>query len=321
MNKIYNINKATDSGTSAQGRKSISSNNNNNINQAKNNYKNNKKVNNNNGKEKINQATVSSNNNYKQDNNGKDMFCNNCVRIRFNPKDKIFVGRADIYEGFSFIENFDVKYIERVTQYRNNHTWIVAIKSDFKAECLIGREVTLCNKCVRIEEPMDVATYHCFKVMWMAPRFPMHQVSSFLQGGCQKSKVMSVKEITVKNEKFGDIPTGIYNVTIRYPDINNIKVPELSGIINICVEKLFITRYGEEPKCLYCNQHGHVKKTCPKFNIICVNCGKKGHDKCTMATKIMNNEHVEDFDDDIEVDNVNTNPANTNSNKQPTTKY
>jgi hypothetical protein len=72
---------------------------------------------------------------------------------------------------------------------------------------------------------------------------------------------------------------------------------------------------GAPPKCLYCKQFGHMRKSCPKLKTTCDKCSKTGHssDDCTLANRISSNANDPDLDDDkIEVDDEN--PASDNSN-------
>ena len=61
-------------------------------------------------------------------------------------------------------------------------------------------------------------------------------------------------------------------------------------------ETIFITRYGDPTRCVYCEEFGHKKSDCKKYQLICKECGKRGHTLCTMAHKIAEEEEENEID-------------------------
>jgi hypothetical protein len=117
------------------------------------------------------------------------------------------------------------------------------------------------------------------------------------EGLCTSHK--EIQYLDPDNE-FQAIGTGIYNITIRYKNDTKVQFDELTGKKVISNNKLFITRYGAPPICLFCDDHGHYKKDCHKFKMICKDCNRRGHLECTMATRI-NKKVQEEVEDDCDV--------------------
>jgi hypothetical protein len=251
--------------------------------------------------------------------NSKPNYLKNCIKIEMERSTNILVCRKDIIDGLiPFINNAQV--IERITQYLNNRTWFIQFKETFDSEKLHNEEITILNHKTIIQPPnqkLDKArnlgkqggqkyVYHCFKVMWNKPSCPLDSVIDHLCG--KEGKFISMKEI-ISNDEY-KIGTGIYNITISYDANNSISFKERTGKQIINNEKYFITRYGDEVICLFCNEYGHVKADCKLFNTRCLTCNNRGHSKCTMATMINknNNEAIAELDEDHELAQASTQP-------------
>ena len=64
----------------------------------------------------------------------------------------------------------------------------------------------------------------------------------------------------------------------------------MTGIQTIDKFKCFVNKFGEKPRCLRCNEIGHIRKNCPKNSMLCLICKKTGHldTDCNMALKTAN---------------------------------
>jgi hypothetical protein len=64
---------------------------------------------------------------------------------------------------------------------------------------------------------------------------------------------------------------------------------------------IFIIRFGEEKRCLYCNDYGHIKKDCAVYKKSCTKCKGRGHleNECSLAHIV----RVETEDIDVGVEN------------------
>jgi hypothetical protein len=229
----------------------------------------------------------------------------NCIKIEFERCEGLMVFRIDIIKGLQKV--MDVKQIKRINQCNgNNLVWYVGLCDTLDAKALIGKTVTIKEHEVHLQSPLEekfvTLTY---KVMWLPIHFPIVTVAGFLCAG--SGKVVSKKELMCREEGFQHIGTGIYNVTIKYPYNTNLQsemYEKLCGIRTIGNQRALISMYGAKIKCLFCEQAGHRKLECPKYALVCEECGKRGHLKCNMATRLqsksVNNEQTGDYDEDHE---------------------
>jgi hypothetical protein len=108
----------------------------------------------------------------------------------------------------------------------------------------------------------------------------------------------------------------LYIISIEYPINSMINYQTITGKQKICGETLFITKYGDPIRCTFCEEFGHKKSECSKFNLKCTECGKRGHaqQNCTMANKIATEEEENqidiDQDDEAQIE-ATTNNKNT----------
>jgi hypothetical protein len=138
----------------------------------------------------------------------------------------------------------------------------------------------------------------CFKIVWLPTSFT--KIEEVAKKLCSNiGKILSIKKVVDKD----GIAMNIFNITIEYPENHNIDFSNLTGKKELYGEKMFITCYGDPIRCIYCSEFGHKKAECSKFNSICSDCRKRGHLKCTMATKLNSNEEEIDHEDE-DVENI-----------------
>lgn len=233
----------------------------------------------------------------------------NCIKIQFEPDIKRIIFRKDIIEGLMELNNMQLQFIEKITQFKNNHTWLIALSIATQAENYYNSKIEVCGIACLIKPPLDEYTFYCYKIMWMPPRFPLSAVENYLES--TYGKLVSTKQIFCKEPGYESIGTGIFNITIKYPKEKVHLITNNTGIVDLNGQKLLITRYGDKQLCLYCKQEGHKKAQCEKFNSICKECGQRGHIKCTLAAKIADNR--EDLEEDNEVNETENRLKDTSS--------
>ena len=189
--------------------------------------------------------------------------------IDSNPKN--IIGRLEILEALKVI--IDIQFIKRINQCKNNFTWLILLDDCVQASAIYNKSIEIHGITVLLESPDDDYINHTYKVMWMPPAFPVRLAADSLCG--KDGTIMEIKELMVKEEQYKKIGTGVYNITIRYPFANKIDLCSLTGVKNIAGQKIFIIRYGEEVRCLFCNNPGHEKKNCEKLKLKCPTCNKK----------------------------------------------
>jgi hypothetical protein len=223
----------------------------------------------------------------------KEMY-KNCVKIQFNREDNIT--RAQIVKTLQLLKKIEA--LEKVIQFKNKNTWLLKYNDQYDISTMINEEHSVNNVKIKFESPFEESETHTFKISWLPPGISTSYVVEKL---CSKvGKLISTKEIMYEEEglKFG---TGIFNVTIKYPKDHGVDLTQLTGVRAIFGQKVFVTRYGEGVRCLFCNEFGHIKMACPKYSLICPTCNKRGHSVCTQATKLVANIIGEEHDDDVDI--------------------
>ena len=229
-------------------------------------------------------------------------FYERCLRIRFNSKADP-VSRKDLVNGLRTI--VDLEDIERVTPHKNRFTWLFQMVHGYDINELLNKKITINDQEVEIEEPFDTHHMFCFKVSWAPPNFDIRQIHEHLR----QYEGEVVKIIELRDED--GIRNGIYNISVKYPIEQSHHIVKLSGVQKIMGERILISRYGEQKRCNFCHQPGHIKRDCAKFKTICPYCNKRGHTVCSWRDKVTNNlnpnnnnnnvnNEVNDEEDDLE---------------------
>ena len=212
----------------------------------------------------------------------------------------------------------DIKIIECLGQYKGKNNWAIALKNSNDYDSLIDKTKEDKDITCKLEPMIKKNQKKCFKVVWLPPLFSkIDEVAKKLT--CNIGKTISIKKVIDQD----GLPMNIFNITIDYPENSNIDFSNLTGKKELYGEKMFITMYGDPIRCIYCSEFGHKKAECSKFRAICIDCGKRGHLKCTMATIVNGNSNEEEIDheDEIiteEIETVNVDYT-VNSSKLPAT--
>jgi hypothetical protein len=190
--------------------------------------------------------------------------------------------------------------VERVQQYKKKLFWFIAFKDNFDAYSLIGFPFSVDGNEFKFDTCFKKDFIKTFKIMWLPPRFnKMKEIGDQLAAGV--GKIEELKEI-VDDDGIG---TGKYNIKIKYPINSKINFGSITGKQKIDNINIFITMYGDNVRCTFCERYGHKKVNCPVYKLQCNDCGKRGHitEKCNMAHKIGKNEEEDEIDDEIDDEN------------------
>jgi hypothetical protein len=87
--------------------------------------------------------------------------------------------RKDIIDGQKIFEDLKSNHFRRITQYRNNYNWLIAL-DDYIIDKLIGQEINIPNQKVKIQLPLKSNSVCCFKVMYAPTSFPLDRIADHL---------------------------------------------------------------------------------------------------------------------------------------------
>jgi len=110
----------------------------------------------------------------------------------------------------------------------------------------------------------------------------------------------NIKIVRCGPEYFRDCPTissGIVRIKIQYPTSLDAKIrAHIIGKRTICRRQLIVSIAGDKPKCTLCDQEGHVRKNCPKLDVVCGRCRRRGHttSECSDAKRLGGGADIQD---------------------------
>ena len=215
-------------------------------------------------------------------------FFKNTLKINIGKNN---ISRKDVVDGLKLV--IDLKKIDNICQYKSREFWYVAFIDFYNPTDLINKEIIIKNFKFTFEHAIKQSIFKCFKISWLPPKFnKIDQIAHCLCAGQGE-----VKKISQLKDSDG-LNLNIYNISIEYPINNKVDFISITGKQQAFGETIFITRYGDPVWCVYCEEFGHKKSDCKKYQQICKECGKRGHTVCTMAHKIA----VEEEENEIDVE-------------------
>ena len=198
----------------------------------------------------------------------------NCYRVEC----KTILSRKELF--LSLKKLFDIKdlsEIDVITAEKNNSKWFIHIKNEETFEKYLHKEIEIYEQIHILENANDCIL--SFKILWLPPAFNAQNVSSYVSEVFKISlkDIVDIRDEKCKESEMEHISNGNWTVAFKV-NSNDYNKNCFDGGVKYLnnIKSLFIKK-GEKPKCLFCNQIGHIRKLCPKLALFCVKCKKKGH--------------------------------------------
>jgi hypothetical protein len=217
--------------------------------------------------------------------------------------------------------------IESISQLASSKNWQIQFNNDQAFNKALGKTIDFENEMSLtfidannrvnytrnyVQKPVTLSVF--LRVHWLPCRFK-EKLVEFLNTDAPFLKVIDIS-LGKWDEGKSSIDNGIYNVKVNYEIEDHHKFMEFLGLQKIEGHNALFHLSGAPPKCLYCKQFGHMRKSCLKLKTTCDKCNKTGHssDDCTLANRISSNAIDLDLDDEvIQVDDENPTTDTSNS--------
>lgn len=215
--------------------------------------------------------------------------------------------------------------VDVVQQYLSTKIWLIKFTDDkfydiYKDKSIsidgVNHKLIDANETSQKEnDKMKVTLTGVIRLHWLPPNFSLDKINNHLlnEFGATNATILSTIEEKVPLEGMNHIKNGVKRIKIKY-DINlHTKIINLIGIHYVCGHKCLFQLSGYPPKCLYCNQFGHLVKLCPKKSLKCSKCNKNGHtdDECNWSKRL---QITQISQEDLQMDDIQNDTTLNNNN-------
>jgi len=179
-------------------------------------------------------------------------------------------------------------------------TWIFNFKFQNDFNLAVDKQIKIKEKVYTIKDANESNQVKLNRTVTLKAVLRFHRlaldtqvyaVKSFLAD--QKISIGPVEvEEKYREEKLKNIETGVITAKLSFDIKNYSKVIALIAANKIDQQKCVIQLSGHPPRCLICEDFGHIGKNCPKDNLICATCHKKGHTVCSYAKSLLHLLHL-----------------------------
>ena len=176
------------------------------------------------------------------------------------------INRKIILKSLHALMKQDIHQVEYISQQINNYTWQISFHTPEDCVKWIDSVIHIEGEAITIEDFSQVSEFRfiTYKVLWLPHKFPKEKIEKFFN----HDGIVSVQatEETISNLDIEGlkVKTGNWICKLKIKRENK-NFSLSSGISSIDNRKIFISKFGEKPRCLRCQGIGHIRKNCDKF--------------------------------------------------------
>jgi hypothetical protein len=229
----------------------------------------------------------------------QNKFFRGCLKLKLKVSDQI-ITRSDILKGLKTILNEEErKSVDYVSSYGSCYRWMIGINNERVRRGCFGRKIKILDQECVLTDAESNDLIKTLRIFWLPKHFPVTIITDKIK------KYGEIVETIVEessDEGFENLRTGNLKikVLVSQDKVENLK--ELVGIKKYQDIRFLVQLSGERPGCFMCGDNSHMKKDCPKLNLVCTKCKGRGHTtaECTMANRIKAKNKIHNFEDDYE---------------------
>ena len=215
--------------------------------------------------------------------------------------------------------------IASISQLASSKNWQIQFKNSDSYEASLGKSISINGVAHTLidansyEQAKAVAsnpvTLNVFlRIHWLPFGF-VEKVVDFIK---TEASFLTVQQATADKWEAGksSIENGIISVKVKYNILDHDKFLDLAGVQKVHGQSALFQISGAPVKCLYCKVFGHLRKDCPKLQLKCSKCNKRGHNEseCSLAKRLSLEPQVINDNEDLVEESVQEDSSETNKN-------
>lgn len=242
-------------------------------------------------------------------------FFRGCLKLKLKESDQI-ITRSDILKGLKLILSEDErKMVDYVSSYGSCYRWMIGIDNETVRRGCFGRKIKILDQESILTDAESNDIIKTLRIFWLPKYFPNNIITDKIE---KYGEILETVVEESNDEGFEKLRTGNLKIKVRVAKDKADSLRELVGIKKYQDIRFLVQLSGERPGCFMCGNKSHMKKDCPKLNLMCTKCKGRGHttDECNMALRIQTKNMMHNFEDDYvyidqSVENINTQALNT----------
>ena len=178
--------------------------------------------------------------------------------------------------------------ITAISKHMNSRIWVIQLDATVSASNIWGKKVNVSGRDYEILPPNALSdlsarkSFKIFRLHGLPHDFDANQLQEWIRGhGGLAWSGLSREHF--REPDMRHIHNGIIRIKVSYTDnvaaqasMNAIQGNKTVKYGNKKVSFL-VSVAGEQPKCLFCQQLGHIRVNCPAYKLKCGTCGRSGH--------------------------------------------